>query len=339
MRALESPPHHRTRHGNASRTVSPRAHSVPTVSETRAGQGSLFHGIARLADPKVSLASFASISLGGAAAARDGPLHWEWLAFTVLGIFAIEVAKNASGEVVDFITGADQAVAPEDRSPFSGGKRVLVDGILTRRQTVLVAVAAYAVGIAAGLAISAERHSGILWLGLAGVWLAYFYHAPPLRLSYRGLGELAVASAYGPLIASGTYLVQRREWGEVALLASLPLGILIAAFLWINEFPDARADRAAGTRTLVVSLAPRVASVVYAALATVAYAMIATLPAFGLPRSIWMGLMGAPFSAWAAVRLARSPEITRLVVPAQAATLVAFVIAALGMSVGLIWNR
>lgn len=287
----------------------------------------------------VCLASIASIALGAAAAARDGPLHVEWLVLTVLGIFAIEVAKNASGEIVDFSTGADQAVAPEDRSPFSGGKRVLVDGLLSRDQIVVVAIVAYAIGIAAGLAIAAERHGGVLWLGLAGIWLAYFYHAPPLRLSYRGLGEIAVAAAYGPLIACGTYLVQRREWGDAALWASLPLGILIAAFLWINEFPDARADRASGKRTLVVSLGPRAASRAYAVLAVVGYGLIALLPAAGLPRSVWLGLAGLPFSLWAARRLVRAPETTRLVIPAQVATLLAFLVASAGMSLGLVWNR
>jgi 1,4-dihydroxy-2-naphthoate octaprenyltransferase len=318
------------------------ARAIPAHASTdavRSPSGSLLRGIGRLADPKVSLASIASITLGAAAAAGDGPVHWEWLALTVLGIFAIEVAKNASGEVVDFDTGVDQAVAPEDRSPFSGGKRVLVDGILTRGQTVAIAIVAYAIGIVVGLAISAERHPAVLWLGLAGIWLAYFYHAPPVRLSYRGFGEIAVAAAYGPLIACGTYLVQRREWGETAFLASIPLGILIGAFLWICEFPDLKADRAAGKKTLVVSLGARTASRVYFALALVAYTMIALLPAADFPRSIWLGLAGVPFSLWAAMRLVRSAETTRLVIPAQVATLLAFLVTAVGMSVGLVWNR
>ena len=315
-------------------------HAIPARTSTGAVPSpSLWRGIARLADPKISLASMASISLGSAAAARDGWLHWEWLAITVLGIFAIEVAKNASGEIVDFGTGVDQTVAPEDRSPFSGGKRVLVDGLLTHGQTIAVAVVAYAIGIGMGLAISAERHPGVLWLGLAGIWLAYFYHAPPIRLSYRGLGELAVAAAYGPLIACGTYLVQRREWSEAVFLASLPLGFLIATFLWICEFPDLRADRAAGKKTLVVTLGPNVASRVYLVLALTAYGAIALLPAMGLPRSVWLGLAGIPFSLWAAARLVRSPEVTGRVIPAQAATLIAFLVAAAGMSVGLLWNR
>ena len=147
--------------------------------------------------------------LGAAAAARGGSLSPTWLVLTVFGIFAIEVAKNASGEIFDFDSGTDLSVAPEDRSPFSGGKRVLVDGLLTRRQIAVIAGAGYGLGIAAGLLIAWLREPRVLIFGIVGVAAALFYQAPPLRLSYRGLGEVAVGFCYGPLIACGTYLVQR----------------------------------------------------------------------------------------------------------------------------------
>ena len=54
-------------------------------------------GFWRLADPKISLASMASIFLGVAVARHDGLLSPGWLLLTVFGIFCIEVAKNASG--------------------------------------------------------------------------------------------------------------------------------------------------------------------------------------------------------------------------------------------------
>ena len=56
----------------------------------------------RLADPKISLASFSSLFLGTTLAAQDGDLSVGWLAVTVAGIFALEIAKNASGEIHDF---------------------------------------------------------------------------------------------------------------------------------------------------------------------------------------------------------------------------------------------
>ncbi len=296
----------------------------------------LFEGIRRLVDPKISLASVASMLLGAAVAAHEGPLAWGWLALTAIGIFSIEVAKNASGELVDFRSGVDQAVAPEDRSPFSGGKRVLVEGLLTRRQTSAVAWIGYGLGITAGIAISAYRHPDVAWLGLVGVGLAYFYHGNPLRLSYRGLGEIAVALTYGPLIACGTYLVQRREWGDQVWWVSLPLGILIGAFLWINQFPDYRADRGGGKRTLVVRLGPRAASRVYVAVVAAAYVLLFLLPAAGLPRAVWLGAMGLPFSVWAARRLTQAPESTPRIIPAQACTLLAFLVYSLGVSIGML---
>jgi 1,4-dihydroxy-2-naphthoate polyprenyltransferase len=296
-------------------------------------------GFWRLADPKISLASMASIFLGTCAAAREGPLLWGWLAVTVVGIFAIEIAKNASGEVFDFDSGDDQAVAPEDRSPFSGGKRVLVDALLTRRQTAAIAAACYAIGIAAGLVIVVAREPRALWLGVAGVGAAYLYDAPPIKLSYRGLGELAVAVCYGPLICGGTYLVQRGGVPVQAWLVSLPLGVLIGAFLWINEFPDYRADRAALKRTLVVRLGRHRASRAFAVLVAIAFLLLAALPIAGVPRGAWLGGIAAFPATAAARRLWADYESTSRLIPAQAWTLWSFLLLALGAGVGLLATR
>jgi 1,4-dihydroxy-2-naphthoate octaprenyltransferase len=292
-------------------------------------------GLWRLADPKISLASVASMALGAAAAAHDGPVAWGWLALTVAGIFFIEVAKNASGEVFDFDSGADLAVGREDRSPFSGGKRVLVDALLSRRQTIGIAAVAYALGSAAGLAIAAAREPGVLWLGATGMSLAFFYHAPPLRLSYRGLGEAAVAVSYGPLVCAGTYLVQRGGISAPVVLLSLPLGALIAAFLIVNEFPDYAADRFAGKRTLVVRLGRPRASRLFLAVMATAFAGLALLPLVGLPPGVLLGLVALPFGAAAARRLLRDPEATARIVPAQGWTLLCFILAAAGSALGL----
>ncbi|MCI0588724.1 MAG: prenyltransferase [Planctomycetes bacterium] len=302
----------------------------------RASPARLGEGLARLADPKVSLASISSMLLGACAAAAEGPIAWGWLGLTVAGILAIEVAKNASGEVFDFDSGADLAVAPEDRSPFSGGKRVLVDGLLSRGQTWAIAAGAYALGIALGLCIALARERAVLWLGLAGIACAFLYHAPPARLSYRGLGEAAVGICYGPLIACGTFLVQRGTVTRSLLLASLPLGLLVAAFLWINEFPDARADATAGKRTLVVRLGRTGASRAFAWIVGAAFATLASLPLLGAPRGLWLGLLGLPAGIRAARTLLRHPEETARIVPAQKAILLSFVLVAAGSGAGFL---
>jgi 1,4-dihydroxy-2-naphthoate octaprenyltransferase len=295
---------------------------------------SLAAGIWRLADPKISLASMASMFLGACAAARSGPLSWGWLAVTVASIFAIEVAKNASGEVFDFDSGTDLAVAAEDRSPFSGGKRVLVDGLLTRGETVAVAAVCYVLGGAGGLVIVFLREPKVLWLGVAGMACAYFYHAPPVRLSYRGLGEAVVGICYGPLICCGTYLVQRGSVPLPIVALSAPLGILIAGFLWINEFPDYRADLQAGKRTLVVRLGRRSASFVFIALIAAAFVLLFAQPLLGLNVGVWLGALSIVPAVLAARSLYRNPERTAPIVPAQGQTLVAFLLLAIGSGIG-----
>jgi 1,4-dihydroxy-2-naphthoate polyprenyltransferase len=293
-------------------------------------------GVFRLVDPRISLASMASMLLGAAMAARGGSLAWGWLAVTIGGLAALEAAKNASGEVFDFDSGTDLAVADEDRSPFSGGKRVLVDGLLTRRQTWAVAGTGYAVGIAAGLAIAAWRTPMVLWIGLVGVACAWCYHAPPLKLAYRGLGEAAVAACYGPLIACGTFAVQRGRVEAPVAIAAAPLGALIAGFLLINELPDARADRLAGKRTLAVRLGRRRAARALSAVVVLAFAGVLALPLAGLPIGAWGGLAGLPPGLAAARRAWAGWGNTPRLVPAQGWMLLSFLLCAVGMAAGLL---
>jgi 1,4-dihydroxy-2-naphthoate polyprenyltransferase len=281
----------------------------------------------------------ASMVLGAFAAAHDGPLALGWLTLTVVAILSVEVAKNASGEVVDFDSGADLAVRPEDRSPFSGGKRVIVDGILTRSETIAVAAVFYTVAVGIGAVIVLGRSREAFWFALAGLALAYFYHSPPLSLSYRGLGELAVVVTYGPLICAGTYLVQRGYLSARPVWASLPLGLLIGAFLWINEFPDYRADLESGKRNLVVRMGRPAASRTFAAIVAAAFLILALLPLVDLPLTLWLAMFAAPPASRAAWTLIHYPEDTPRTISAQGQTLITFLLYAAGSAIGLLLGR
>ncbi|GIW45238.1 MAG: hypothetical protein KatS3mg077_2520 [Candidatus Binatia bacterium] len=296
-------------------------------------------GFGRVADPRISLASLAAVALAAAVAAKHG--HWapQWLVAVIAGIFALEWAKNASGEIFDFRSGVDAAVAPKDRSPFSGGKRVLVDGMLTVGETRSISLVGYALCALVGGVIAVFREPLALPLGLIGAALAYYYHAPPLQLAYRGFGELAVFVAYGPLLTVGTYRVLATSWSAEVLWISLVYGLLVAAFLWINEFPDFEADRSAGKRTCVVRLGKRRAAVVFAFLCAGAWLGFLVALLWALPRLVALGLAGAFFSLRASLQLLRAGEATPAIIPAQKDTLVAFVVFALGVSLGCLGSR
>lgn len=295
-----------------------------------------WQGLWRLADPKISLTSAASMYLGVAVAATDHQLHWGWLAVTALAFFCMEVAKNAWGDIIDYDSGTDRLVAPQDQTDFSGGKRVLVDNLLTRRQNWLIAAAFTGAGLLAGLAIVLWREPMALWIGLLGLVLGWSYHGPPLKLAYHGLGELDVVLVYGPLIALATYLIQAHQLSLALLWLSLPLGLFIAAFLWVNEFPDYDADRKAGKRNLVVRLGRPAASRMLALIYMAGFIMTAALPWLGVSSGAWFGLLAA-LPAGAASRFVwREPARFHRRAPAQPAALIAFIVYSAAAGTGVL---
>lgn len=298
--------------------------------------GNLWVGFWRLADPKISITSLACMIVGGSAAAADGPLDWPWLAILGLSLFCMEVAKNAWGDIFDYDSGTDLAVAPEDRTNFSGGKRVLVDALLTRGQTWAIAIGFGAVGIALGAAIVFLREPAAFWIGCVGLALGWSYHGPPLKLAYRGLGELDVVLCYGPLLVVATYVIQTGSWSWNALWLSLPLGIFIAAFLWVNEFPDFLADRSAGKNNLVARLGRKAASRLLPAIYGAGFALLAVLVPLGQPETVWLGFIALPTAAYACARVWAEPETFYRKHPVQPAALLTFVLYALGVGAGLL---
>ena len=294
-------------------------------------------GFWRLADPKISITSVASMSIGASLAAAHPNFSWMWLLILGVAMFCMEVAKNACGDIYDYDSGTDLAVKPEDRTDFSGGKRVLVDEILTRRQTWAIAVLFGVMGLALGAAIVFGREPSVFWLGTLGLVLGWSYHGPPLQLAYRGLGELDVVLCYGPIIALSTYLIMTGQYAAGPVWLSLPLGILIAAFLWVNEFPDYEADLGAGKNNLVARLGKRMAARMLLPIYCVAFLMLAVLPDLtGLPATIYLGFFAAVPAAVAAYWTLQDPEFFHRHKPVQPAALLAFVVYAAGVSAGII---
>ena len=293
-------------------------------------------GFWRLADPKISITSVASMAIGAALAARDGSVSWYWLLVMGLAMFCMEVAKNAWGDVYDYDSGTDQAVQPEDRTDFSGGKRVLVDNILTRRQTWAIALLFGAAGLVLGAMMVFLHEPSIFWLGTAALVLGWSYHGPPMQLAYRGLGELDVVLCYGPLIALATYALLTHSYHVDVIWASLPLGLFIAAFLWVNEFPDYEADRSVGKNNLVVQLgrqrASRVLPLIYLLALLV---LICAVWSGALPTLALLGLAGAIPAAPAVLWTWREPQTFYRHHPAQPLALLAFVVLSAGITTGI----
>jgi 1,4-dihydroxy-2-naphthoate octaprenyltransferase len=187
--------------------------------------------------------------LGGAIAYHDGVLNLPLLALTVVGLFFGNVGANFTNDYYDYKSGVD---ALDKGRQFKQGSEVLLKSGLSFNVVRQSLFASLAVTAAVGIYLVAAVDWRILVFALAGIFIAYFYTAPPLKLGYRGLGELASGFGSGPLPVIGTYFVLAREISATAIAASIPVGILVASILYIGNVPDAEADRKVGKKTISV---------------------------------------------------------------------------------------
>lgn len=292
-------------------------------------------GLWRLADPKISITSAASMAIGAGMAAGHPGFSWLWLLVLGIAMFCMEVAKNAWGEVYDYDSGTDLRVRPEDRTDFSGGKRVMVDELLTRQQTWGIAIGFTLGGLALGAVMVFFREPALFWVGVVGLVVGWSYHGPPLQLVYHGLGELAVVICYGPLIALATYMLMTHSFGTGVIWLSLPLGILIAAFLWVNQFPDYEADRASDKRNLVVVLGKERAAIALPLIYATAFLMLVILPLLTeISPLVWLGLLAIPPAVLASYWTLADPQTFHRHKPVQPMALITFVVYSIGTTIG-----
>ncbi len=274
------------------------------------------------------------VGVGGAAAALAGPLDPGLLALTLAGVVLIHLGTNTVNDVFDFTGGTDRV--NREPTPFSGGSRVLVEGLLNPGSVYRVALACFAAGSAIGLLLFWLRGWPVLAMGLAGVGLAFFYVEPRVNIAARGLGELAVGLGFGPLIVGGTYYVQTQRLDAPALAVGAVMGILVASVLWVNQIPDYAADKETGKRNLVVRLGRERAARVFPGLLGAAYALLAVSIALRfLPSTALLALLTLPL-AFKAARIARAHhgETPRLV-PANATTVMAALFTGILLAAGL----
>ena len=267
-------------------------------------------------------ATVVPVLLGTAIAYKDGSLNLGLFFLTLLGAILFHLATNVMNDYHDHTGGADEANFTP--TPFGGGSRVIQRGLMEPEKVRNLALGFYAGGIAVGLLLAALAGWQLLLFGVVGILLSYLYTAPPFRLSYRGLGELSVGIGFGPVMVMGAYWIQTRQWSNEAFLASLSVGLLIAAVLYINEFPDRIWDLRAGKRTLLTRLSIPAAVSGYIALIAAAYLIVvAGVILQILPWPTLLALATIPM-AWKAVQgLRQNHSYPYRLIPANANTIFA----------------
>jgi 1,4-dihydroxy-2-naphthoate octaprenyltransferase len=203
----------------------------------------------RVARPQFLIAGLALFVFGASWAVLLGaPFS---LSRTLLGYLVLLPAHLSVSYSNDYF---DVEVDKYDKPTFlSGGSGVLVDHPGLRRPARWIAIALILCSLVLGIVFQMV-YSFTIWFSgfvVLGNLLGWFYSAPPLRLAYRGLGELSMIFTIGLLIPGLGYLVTSGHMSQDGLLFVVPLMLYGLAFILAVEIPDVEADRLGNKRTWV----------------------------------------------------------------------------------------
>ena len=125
---------------------------------------------------------------------------------------------------------------------------MLQNALVTIREMSQIAAACYGAAVALGVVLLfLSGSAALVVIALVGLFISIGYTMPPIKLVYRGLGEIATAIGFGPVMLLGTYAVQSHgSLSAEALVASLPVASFVAMILYVNDIvpgPTSRLTR------------------------------------------------------------------------------------------------
>lgn len=240
---------------------------------------------------------------------------------TVVLALLVHAAVNVLNDYYDALNGTD-ALNTERVFPFTGGSRFIQNGVLTAAQTAVFGYALLLVSMLGGLWLVWQAGTGLLLIGVAGLLIGWAYSAAPLQLNARGLGEACVLLGFLGVVIGADY-VQRHTFDWQPWWTGLPYALLVTNLLYVNQFPDRKADAAAGKRHWVVRLPVEKAAWVYPLLALAALgALLVSVRGGGLPWQALFSALPLLLSARASMLLVRFAGEPARLLPAIRLTLV-----------------
>jgi 1,4-dihydroxy-2-naphthoate octaprenyltransferase len=288
--------------------------------------------------PAFLLASFAACLLGLAGAVYSGvSLKLGTAVLTILLALLVHASVNLLNDYFDALNGTD-AINSERIYPFTGGSRFIQNGVLSASQTAYFGYCLLTVAILGGMWLSWLVGASLLAIGAVGVMVGWAYSALPLRLSGRGLGELCVLAGFLGVIV-GADFVQRHAFSPQPFIVGIPYSLLVTNLLYINQFPDRKADAIAGKCHLVVRLPLAQAVWIYPFLALLAglwmfyFVYISKLPVLAL-----LSILPLILSLKATLILRQFASTPAKLTPAIQLTLAAMLSHALLLTLVMIWK-
>jgi len=269
---------------------------------------------------------------------RTGKFYWQYFLLATLAVVFINAGTNLTNDYFDHQSRSDDI--NREATPFSGGSRVIQENLISPGRIYRTSLIFFGLATLIGLYLTFARGLLVLVIGILGVLSGYFYTASPIRIGYRGWGELVAGLNCGPLVVAGAYYVQAQTLSLEALFISIPVGLLIAAVLYINEFPDHACDKVAGKNTLIVTMGrERARKGFYSLLlGTYLFIILGTILRI-VPWTVIVSLLTFPL-AWKAMKIVHSNySSTQELIPAMSSTVTIHLSVGILLSFGYILAR
>lgn len=285
------------------------------------------------------------VFIGVAAAYRipgnGAGFNWLSAVLLMIGVVSAHISVNLFNEYSDYHTRIDFNT---NRTPFSGGTGMLTSGLTRPGQVLAAALITLILSLIIGTWFSVTAHPSIILIMLIGAASIVLYTPFFARIA---MGEFISGLSLGSLVIIGSYVamtaVPSMPWNEVVppavVYLSIAPGILTALLLFLNEFPDADADRAGGRHHLVIVLGRRAASWLYVAGLVATFAVVIwmvanqTLNYWGL-----LALLPLPLAIKAGTTTLKSYNDTPALIPGMGANVMTVLSTDLLLGVAVLLN-
>jgi 1,4-dihydroxy-2-naphthoate octaprenyltransferase len=244
------------------------------------------------ARPRTLPAAVAPVLVGTALAGSEGVFRALPFVAALVGSVFIQIGTNLSNDYSDARRGADT----EDRL---GPVRVTAGGLMPPKRVLVGTYVAFGIAVAAGLYLAAVAGWELLVVGAASILAGVLYTGGPRPYGYEGLGEVFVFLFFGVVAVAGSYFVQTEQLRWEAFGLAVPVGLLAAAILVVNNIRDIETDRRAGKGTLAVKLGRNRARKLFTAMVVISF----LVPPLLVPA----------LSAWVLLVLAALPLVPPLI--------------------------
>ena len=221
------------------------------------------------ARPRTLPAAVVPVLVGTAVASSQGDVVW-WRALCAMVVsLAIQVGTNYANDYSDGVRGTDDVRV--------GPVRLVAGGLASAHAVKRAAFVAFGVAAVAGMALAAAVGPELVVVGASCLAAGWYYTGGSRPYGYAGLGELAVFVFFGVVATVGSAYVHLERVSALAVLASVPVGLLSTALLVVNNLRDIPTDAAAGKRTLAVRLGDHTTRLLYVACLAGAFSLLPPL--------------------------------------------------------------